>query len=620
MGSDEINDRQNPFSMNVEFIGTNMENFKNAISRPKSKYSIQNYWTFHYSNKSVDEQIKQYFTKLQNIKNGEDQTFNLKESLLVKINNIFDPEVNLILDNINRLGETQYMPLVLFLLSNTNNMQLTIDKKYKRIDPRLILVTKYDEYNFDNINANLLRFCSIHNELGDSFTVGKGDKAETYDLIDNYFPFNINIACIGRFGQGKSTGVNIILNEYKAKESSKGSSQTKELTYYQVTDQPIRLLDIPGFEDKDTVEKAVEKFQKCGEKINKIKDNLHIVLYFLSYTESRAFSNLELPIIEELCKHSTSKVIYVVTHSDPDMDEIDKEDKIRNINVGIQNLTKNSSIHNQSKKGGMLEANINNVAFVNFHRDNKTKFEKFGIKDLFRKIHDFFILSEDYKNSNQIMNQEIVKKNAAKLRAQAEEVVRANKIGGAIVGIIPGVDWLLQKFVIKKNAAKKVGQIYGIDVSFIDEKDKKKNVNKYRPQFITASVDTSQLHLEMKGDELIDESTSYKVGNSFKIAGDAGSYISGGVAIGSTIMKASTTAATAAEGATAVATGIGTTALRAAGVGLFALGAVVGVALGGYFTTKHCNELIDKFEDYYIKNAERIGNSYKLAAQYLLEQ
>ena len=474
MGSDEINDRQNPFSMNVEFIGTNMENFKNAISRPKSKYSIQNYWTFHYSNKSVDEQIKQYFTKLQNIKNGEDQTFNLKESLLVKINNIFDPEVNLILDNINRLGETQYMPLVLFLLSNTNNMQLTIDKKYKRIDPRLILVTKYDEYNFDNINANLLRFCSIHNELGDSFTVGKGDKAETYDLIDNYFPFNINIACIGRFGQGKSTGVNIILNEYKAKESSKGSSQTKELTYYQVTDQPIRLLDIPGFEDKDTVEKAVEKFQKCGEKINKIKDNLHIVLYFLSYTESRAFSNLELPIIEELCKHSTSKVIYVVTHSDPDMDEIDKEDKIRNINVGIQNLTKNSSIHNQSKKGGMLEANINNVAFVNFHRDNKTKFEKFGIKDLFRKIHDFFILSEDYKNSNQIMNQEIVKKNAAKLRAQAEEVVRANKIGGAIVGIIPGVDWLLQKFVIKKNAAKKVGQIYGIDVSFIDEKDKKK--------------------------------------------------------------------------------------------------------------------------------------------------
>lgn len=607
--------------MNVEFIGTNLEKFKQVISEAKSKYSIQNYWTFHYANINVNEQIKQYFDKLQKIRNGEDQTINLKESLLVKINNIFDPEVNLILDNINRLGETQYMPLVLFLVSNANSMQLKIDKKFKRIDPRLILVTKYDEYNLENIKANLLRFCSIHNELGDQFTIGEGDKSETYDLIDYYFPFNINIACIGRFGQGKSTGVNVLLNEYKAKESSKGSSQTKELTYYQVTDQPIRLLDIPGFEDKETVIKAVEKFQKCGEKINKIKDNLHIVLYFLSYTESRAFSNIELPIIEELCKHPSSKIIYVITHSDPDMDDIDKEEKIRNINVGIQNLTKGSSIHYQSKKGGMLEASINNVVFVNFHRDNKTKFEKFGIKELFRKIYDFFILSEDYKNSNQTMNQEIIKKNAAKLRAQAEQVVKANKIGGAIVGIIPGIDWVLQKFVIKKNAAKKVGQIYGIDVSFIDEKDKKTNVNKCTPQFITASVDTSQLNLEMKGDELIDESTSYKVGNSFKVAGDASSYISGGVAIGTSIMRTSTAAATtAAEGATAVVTGFGTTALRAAGVGLFALGAVVGVALGGYFTTIQCNELIDKFEEYYLKNAEKIGDSYKRAAEYLLNQ
>lgn len=42
-----------------------------------------------------------------------------------------------------------------------------------------------------NINANLLIFCSIYNELGDQFRVGEGDKAETYDLIDIYFPFNI---------------------------------------------------------------------------------------------------------------------------------------------------------------------------------------------------------------------------------------------------------------------------------------------------------------------------------------------------------------------------------------------------------------------------------------------
>ena len=629
MGNDN-QDYKRSYEMNVTLIGGNLENFKNRISRAKSKYSIQNFWKFYYEkDKSVEEQINSYFNKLQQIRNGEDQTINLKECLLVKLENIFDPELNLIQDKVNRLGEVQYMPLVLFLLKNnySNDIDFKIDEvKYKRLDHRLFLLAKLDEYNEDcnkNVDEILLRFCSIHNELGDDFIIGKGDQAENYNLIYNYFPFNINIACIGRFGQGKSTGVNVLLNEYKAKESSKGSSQTKQLTYYQVSNQPIRVLDIPGFEDTETVKAAVEKFKQCGDKINKIKDNLHIILYFMNYHENRTFQTLELPILEELCNHPKSKVIYVITHSDPDMDEIDKEDKIRNINVGLQNLTKekDTTIINSVKKGGMLEATVKNVVFVNFHRDNKTKFEKFGISKLFRTIYDYFILSEDYINSNKFLGKEQIEANAQRLRAQAEQILKAHKIGGAVVGIIPGIDWLLQKFVIKKDAAKKVGQIYGIDVSFVDDKGKKiSNLNKYKPEFITASVDTSTLQMEMKGEELINESTTYKVGNTFKVAGEAAGYISGGVTIGSGLLKASTIAAEGSSTAATVSVGIGSTALRAVGTGLVVVGAIVGVALGGYFTTKHCNELIDKFEKYYIDNAEKIGNSYKQAAEYLLSQ
>ena len=322
--------------MNNQLIGENLTNFKNSLSKAKNKNSIQNSWKFFYD-KDLDvyNQINKYFDKLLQFKKGKDKTICLKECLLVRIKNIFDPETNLIIEKVNSLGQIQYMPIVLFLLENnfSTNIKLSIDeKKYKRVEPRLIIVTKFDEENPNNIEPLLLRFCSIHNELGDRFTVGEGNDAEDYDLIDNYFPFNINIACIGRFGQGKSTGVNVILNEYKAKESAKGSSQTKQLTFYQVLNQPIRLLDIPGFEDTETVKKAIEKFQQCGEKINKIKDNLHIILYFLNYGEQRAFANLELPILEEVCNHKTSKIIYVITHSNPNMDDQDKEDKIDNIN------------------------------------------------------------------------------------------------------------------------------------------------------------------------------------------------------------------------------------------------------------------------------------------------
>ena len=104
------------------------------------------------------------------------------------------------------------------------------------------------------------------------------------------------MVCIGRLGQGKNTCVNQILQEYKAKESNNECSQTKKLTYYQVKNKPIRILDIPGFENNKTVNAAIEKLQNCREKLNRLKESIHIILYFLNYQEIRAFMELEYPI------------------------------------------------------------------------------------------------------------------------------------------------------------------------------------------------------------------------------------------------------------------------------------------------------------------------------------
>lgn len=456
MGSENSN--QKAFGMNIELIGENLKNFKDAISKAKHNNSIQKFWEFNYENDlDIHKQINKYFDKLQNFKSNSDKAISLKECLLVKIKNLFDPEVTLIIEKINALEQIQYMPIVLFLLENnfSSECKLPIDeKKYSNVEPRLILVTKFEEENPNIIDPLLLRFCSIHNELGDRFTVGIGEKAEDYDLIEHYYPFNINIACVGWFGQGKSTGVNVILNEYKAKESSKGNSQTKELTYYQVKNQPIRILDIPGFEDTETVKKAVQKFQQCGEKINKIRDNLHFILYFLNFGEIRKFSNLELPILEEICNHKNSKVIYVITHSKPNMKKETKNKKIENINEGLQGITKESKIHLETLNNGMLYASSDNVVFVNFHQDNDYDFEPFGINNLFEMMYNHFIKSEDYTSSFEKLNPNNVKKQTIRLREQAEDMLRSNKIWGGVVGIIPGVDWALQKFVIKKTQLK----------------------------------------------------------------------------------------------------------------------------------------------------------------------
>ena len=55
------------------------------------------------------------------------------------------------------------------------------------------------------------------------------------------------------------------------------------MIFYQVNNQHVRILDFPGFEDEKKVKDAIEKFKKCGEEINKIKDNLFIIIYFFNY-------------------------------------------------------------------------------------------------------------------------------------------------------------------------------------------------------------------------------------------------------------------------------------------------------------------------------------------------
>jgi len=274
------------FYMHVKLIGTDLEKFNNNLKNSEYLKKIKDFWKIDpIDNKSNLEQINQYFEEInQLIEMDDENIINIRECLIVKVANLLSEEVNTIIEQMDNLYDTYKMPLVLFLTTEKSESNLNIDSKnFTKIDPRLIFIKEYteDKELFEKeIAPILVRFCSIHNDLGDKFYIGKNNE-DMFDLVENAFPFNLNIACIGIFGQGKSTGVNALLNEYKAKESSKGCSQTKNLTIYQIENKPIRILDIPGFEDEETAKGAVEKFKKCGEAINKIKENIHIILYFL---------------------------------------------------------------------------------------------------------------------------------------------------------------------------------------------------------------------------------------------------------------------------------------------------------------------------------------------------
>ena len=86
--------------------------------------------------------------------------------------------------------------------------------------------------------------------MGEGFSIGERKNAIDYYLIQNYFPFNLKICCGKIWTRKKCTGVNTILNKYKVKERSQGSTQTNHLTFYQASNTPIKILDSPGFDNE----------------------------------------------------------------------------------------------------------------------------------------------------------------------------------------------------------------------------------------------------------------------------------------------------------------------------------------------------------------------------------
>ena len=667
---------QDIFNMHLRFIGLNMEKFYNNFKNSYTLKNIIKYWEIDPLQKSdSSRQINAYFDYLQTIKDDQDnKDKTLRECLIIKVNNTFDPEVNFIVERMNDLSSSQYMPLILILTTENHKKEIVIDrKKYDQIDPRLIFVENYTEdpdIIEDKIVPILLRFCSIHNELGDVFSLDKDEKTEDkFDLIERAFPFNLNIVCIGRFGQGKSTGVNQILQEYKAKESNKGCSQTKNITFYQVNNKPIRILDVPGFENEKTVQDAVQKLQKYREKLNKLQDSVHIILYFLNFTETRVFMELEYPILEEITNHKSAKLIYVITHS-YSKNPKNKKKIFDRINSGIQGVTRNKPIFNKIK---MFEATENNVIFVNFHYDEDLDKEPFGKKELFQIIYNSFVNSENYKNSlEKFSNKEKIEETALKLRAQAESILLPNKIWGGAVGIIPFADWAIQKFIIKENAVKKVGEIFGIDAKFVDEENEREKKlqkeNEDKIYYTIPGLDDETNNSYVIGNKLTNESSEYKVIKTVECTVKTNDYASGIVAanfaINSTARVGQLTAeaaqysaqaaqltqkvnnmsifakfldlftnagsemvkqaadygykATLKEAAAAQAATAGTLG-RFASYGLFGFGIVMGVGIGGYSTYKFCEETLDKFVEYFKKNSDKIKNSYQEAAEYFLQ-
>jgi GTP-binding protein EngB required for normal cell division len=486
MGNENENENKNSYYMCLNLIGESMSQFLICISNDpcesyatqrKKKLSLYDYWDYLY-NPELD-----FFGQLaitMNRLNEQKYSLNLdcKECLIIRVSNIEAIEIQYVLEKVNSLNREHYVPLILFLCNSfvPEDLKKFIfdENKYSKIDQRMIFFEKFED-EIDNeekmrrIKHRLERFCSYHNELGDIFTIGSENTENDYDLTEMNFPFTVNICCLGRFGKGKSTGVNYILGEKNAKENKSGTSATLKINYYQVSNFPVKIYDLPGFENAETVSNAVKQFKFLNEEIRQLQDQLHIFLYFIKSTDERMFCEMEYSIFKQIFQHKDSYVIYVLTHSS---EKTDKKEIYDMINTGIKGVLDKHKIKKQmvtmitqkhiEKYQNLylkMVATQENCVFVNFHKKNKMPL--YGISDFFNKIVLFMERTEAYyrfrrsANDNLEEFQKKIKEEARIRKIRAKALISRHKIGSAIAGFFPGGDYLANKFFIKKMLREK---------------------------------------------------------------------------------------------------------------------------------------------------------------------
>ena len=632
--------------MSVNLIGNSMEKllwclsekgYSSLAKERSTKLSLLDYWDYHYyPDLSFNAQLDAIIKKINDQK--KQLALNFRECLIIKVENINSEEIKYCLQKVNEIKRDNYIPLILFLCNKLDRNELSLDYiknnlAFENIDNRMIFFEEYEdqiyyEERIKNILKILEKFCSYYNELGDRFSIGKGNKEIFYDLTEKNYPFTINICCIGRFGTGKSTGVNILLNEKKAKENKGGTSVTKRINFYQVNQFPLKIFDIPGFENEETIKNTVNKLKELHSEIEQLQDQLHIILYFLKSTDERMFTEMEIGIFKQIIKHKDTKVIYILTHSNTN---VEKEEIYDMINFGIKSIImrhknnkknkeqefQNKLLYEDIKKS--LIANKENCIFVNFHKTKKCGI--FGISDLFTKIADFVISTNAYKSfqKGSYKDEEEfrfkIEREAEIRKIRAKHILFRHKIGSGVISLIPGVDWAVQKFVIKKDAVKKVGEIFGLDVKYINQildkqneenqkKKQKKKDNKNEIEKI--KISTNNINDDIEKIENFEDDK--KINKKLKR-----------VRVGGYAVSAFSSAVSYSSGLSSLVFAVSEATLLGISVCFSFVSSAVCVGLGSYLMSEQCESLINNMVEIFKSSAKELSNSLEVGIQYLRE-
>jgi len=420
------------FKLNLYFIGDNISLLYNNLIEKKKNINentiLFSFWEYFFFEGNYDEQLKKIndeFLKHQNefkkrrIEDKKRVGNIFYEVVLVNLPKKDDQKI---IEIFNYFGKEfdVYCPFIIFLFdeeeskveNSIRNLIINLDDEYY-ISPLKVFAYKYDK-NIDNnflLFKRLYRICSYYNELGDQFIIWtKENKSFPCDLISSDYPIYINMFCLGKSGAGKSTFLNMFFNEKRSREGGTGISCTTKIIRYGLDNIPIRIYDIPGFEDDKTVELVYEKLRQTKIEMNNDRDRIHIILYFINYSGETLFYEMENKIINVIKENNSNiKIIFVLTHCKTDPYTHNKEQKAlnklkKNIEKIITNISSNFGDQYSYEKNYFQKDSIiqENLILANFVKDVENDIPEFGFDKIIRAIHSTITNQNNYKILNEI--------------------------------------------------------------------------------------------------------------------------------------------------------------------------------------------------------------------------
>ena len=378
----------------------------------EENHPIKN-WYFNYYLRELNEELVE---KILNVIIEKSKTKkNFKNNIILIFLDLHDKneenknKIRMILEKVDKI-KLIYRPILFFSFKrikmesegenkNQDDKEILIDNiiKEKQYDKyfikKYIEIVYYDENDYSEIIKKFESLYCYFNNIGDLFSV-------LDEIIRGYNFYNkekkkvkyistFNMLVLGRPGCGKSTLINLLLNERKAKEGI-GDSVTKVVSKYVHEQYPLTFEDTPGFENDHDLKKMIRFLEDSNNIFKKGKSKFHLVLYLINCSNERTFIGEEVQLINFIDQQMKLPIFFVCTKAKNEEYAKDFEEVMK-VNLW-QNFGNKTNL-------------INHIYCCHLLNEIDGVYKRFGINKLFDGIKNYF-LNEIEKKENELIYNE----------------------------------------------------------------------------------------------------------------------------------------------------------------------------------------------------------------------